>query len=357
MDLPAKLYKYRSLATVESRERNRAILREHQIWFARASSFNDPFDCNFDVPSDLSDEVWSQRLGAMGDSVRGRVRGAMDRFREAARRYNEQHADDVAEPNDLLDRLRVGVLKYNKRAASRAPAAQAATPTPEEPAAKGWTIEVKRDGKRVTLAEAFNPIERRRVQDIKAALDQQVGVLTLSRTPKDILLWAHYAGGHDGICLEFDVQALDGAFPHLGAVHYSKKYLEVAREWVNLLQIVRIDRQQRGAADLLRLALEVGAMEAQRDTSERHVLDVARQWFFTKSRHWSYEREWRSIAAETGLRSFPAAALRSVTVGLVRQQENLAFVRECIKDRSPRPRLRVVEKVAGEFRLRLCNAD
>lgn len=84
-----------------------------------------------------------------------------------------------------------------------------------------------------------------------------IGICCFSEINNDILMWAHYANGHRGFCLEFDARA----FPIISAkqVVYSKVF-----PLFNFVEI--IDE----AKPTYRLIL-------------------------TKSEHWNYEKEWRVI--------------------------------------------------------------
>jgi hypothetical protein len=67
MCIPSRLYKYRSL-TGESRERTRRAIVDTEVYFARRTQFNDPFDCRLNVRGELSDELRRQ-MDAKTDSA------------------------------------------------------------------------------------------------------------------------------------------------------------------------------------------------------------------------------------------------------------------------------------------------
>jgi hypothetical protein len=84
----------------------------------------------------------------------------------------------------------------------------------------------------------------------------RVGVMCLSEFHDDVLMWAHYADAHRGVCLVFD--PADPFFATAQPVRY-----QTERPQVNPLV-----------------------------HSPEQMLDAA---MFTKSEHWSYEREWRIL--------------------------------------------------------------
>jgi Protein of unknown function (DUF2971) len=52
MNIPSYLYKYRSLRTKADKEHTSRILTHNEIYFAKCSEFNDPFDCRFHISVD-----------------------------------------------------------------------------------------------------------------------------------------------------------------------------------------------------------------------------------------------------------------------------------------------------------------
>jgi hypothetical protein len=50
------------------------------------------------------------------------------------------------------------------------------------------------------------------------------GVACFSEDPRGLLLWAHYAGGHTGICLQFDVTEDPGVLMISHRVKYRKEF-------------------------------------------------------------------------------------------------------------------------------------
>ena len=49
MNIPKYLYKYRSMHTKKDREHTLRILTHNEIYFAKCTEFNDPFDCNLHI--------------------------------------------------------------------------------------------------------------------------------------------------------------------------------------------------------------------------------------------------------------------------------------------------------------------
>ncbi len=117
----------------------------------------------------------------------------------------------------------------------------------------------------------------------------KVGVMCLSEVHDDILMWAHYADSHRGVCLVFDPS--EPFFAKAQPVHYRDD-----RPHVNPL----IHTQDQ-------------------------MLDAA---MFTKSNHWKYEREWRILQYRKGdgVYTIPSRALVQVVLGAEISAENEAKV-------------------------------
>jgi hypothetical protein len=105
-------------------------------------------------------------------------------------------------------------------------------------------------------AKAENANERDRFQFVKDGLAKNCGLLCFSKDWKNPVQWSHYADGHRGLCLGFDVPT-----DRLTRVQYIPK---------------RIDPNME--------ALEAGGSDAQEEM---------RRLLTTKYSHWRYEREVR----------------------------------------------------------------
>jgi hypothetical protein len=126
-------------------ERLRATLVDHQLWFARPIEFNDPFDCAPAVNTTLTDE------GLIATAI------------------------SVADRRTRDDPEHVG-------AAMRAELIKNALEAP-----KDWV--------------AIQAAAKKLMADIRG----EIGVLSLSAKPDDVLMWSHYGESHTGICLRFRV--------------------------------------------------------------------------------------------------------------------------------------------------------
>ncbi len=94
------------------------------------------------------------------------------------------------------------------------------------------------------------------------------GVFSLAEKWDCPLMWSHYADQHRGLCIEYDTVH----HPNLVAVDYDRP-------------------RSIKASDLVAWKLH-GSAEAERD--------ILKTYFYTKSKEWKYEQEWRDIRPSSG---------------------------------------------------------
>lgn len=179
-------------------------LKSRTLWFAAPGDFNDPFDCACATADEALD-------------VEG-TRSLLERYR----------SEGQADAKELLDAL---------------------------------------DADRSYASELTDGFKRTFRDSISSGMREYVatrGVACLSAVPSDILMWAHYADGHRGFCLEFSTQA--EPFSRARPVRY---------------------QDQASRIDPLKLIA--------RDSSEG---DLVEKLMLVKFSSWSYECEWRVLHAK-----------------------------------------------------------
>jgi hypothetical protein len=177
-------------------------------------------------------------------------------------------------------------------------------------------------------------------------IDDSIGVLTLSQLCDHILLWAHYADSHRGICLEFDVA--NANFERLCPVRYTNdcpRFDEV----VETIGVHHLDRERTGL--LANVAYKAATHELPRDA----ICYWTGRWLYSKSPNWSYEDEWRSVMPGPGLWSFPSHALTGVIIGAA-QDDELAELRDTLQRRPPIGLYRAVRR-QGVYGLDIVSID
>lgn len=174
----------------------------------------------------------------------------------------------------------------------------------------------------------------RYVESIVNKVVENIGVLCFVERPDNLLMWAHYADAHKGVCLEFDTS--EWLFRLAGKVSYSQTYPIV-------------------------------------DTASQSPSHLADTIFLTKSAEWAYEQEWR-IVSQPGLSSLdltvqaladaligpgvhhmPLHLLRRIIFGVNASPENVALVRRWVREANLSVSFARCQIVPGEFRLKILN--
>lgn len=252
-ELPSKLYKYRNTGKYTEK-----IFKDRCLYFAAPNSFNDPFDCSFYVL----------------------IEGAKD----------EAIIESTAW---TLIRERLPDLPPDEQ------------------------IQGAKDVRKRLLETRDDDFRKINVAKLSEETNERVGILCATEVCDDILMWAHYADCHRGICLEFSTTSdpLNTAQP----VEYSHKYPAL-----NLYDIVT-----------------------------KAGLRAAAPWMLRKADHWSYEREWRVLDFTNGPgeRSFPAACLTGVILGCRFLPAEEAKIRQWIDDWPSEVALYRAKQSNSSFRL------
>lgn len=138
-----------------------------------------------------------------------------------------------------------------------------------------------------------------------------LGVLSLAANSTDLLLWAHYAAGHSGLCLQFRATSDAPFFGRAQPVAYSTAYPQV---------------------------------DPVLDSPD-HLVEAL---ILTKASAWAYEEEWRIIDHQTcpGLKTFPAELLVGVILGATMRPDDRQYVAGLLEKRLQPVRL--YEAVVGE---------
>ncbi len=232
-------------------ERVSRIFTHNELWFSRSRDFNDPFDCKFQLSYDSTDK---QKKDYLGKTFGGKNPGGSNR---SSRRF--------------WARQNIGVF--------------------DEP-----------DFKR-GMEEGLDEIIA------------GIGIYSLSKVCDDLLMWAHYASAHTGLCIEFrDLGFISRALE----VTYSNQYPTLNR-----------------------------IIEGDLACQEKMLL--------TKSSHWKYEEEWRIIDYEDGpgVKSFPGQLLTGVIFGCRMSKDHEHLVREWCKDRDPRVTFQRMQQAPTSYELEI----
>ncbi len=153
----------------------------------------------------------------------------------------------------------------------------------------------KREARKRALM-LWKELEQKNGKDFLRWLDNDTGVISFSEVNNDILMWSHYAGGHNGLCIEFRCNndyCID-FFASILRVHYQK----------NLPSINFYT------------------------TPEEEKLKA---FILTKSDHWSYEKEWRIIIPDnTKYIPLPPRVISAIYFGCKISEENRNEILRCV---------------------------
>ncbi|MPW11343.1 DUF2971 domain-containing protein [Paraburkholderia sp. CNPSo 3155] len=155
-------------------------------------------------------------------------------------------------------------------------------------------VKHRRDLHRDMLDRERAQLRTQRAYDKNA---NEYGIYSMAETPRSLLMWAHYAESHTGVCLGFYVPADPDVFVHALPVCYSDSYPTI--EWTDF------DRSN------------------------------AIQSLLSKSKEWEYEQECRILQAHSARQKLPfaQAALATIIFGARCSDESEHLVMDLLKRR------------------------
>ena len=157
--------------------------------------------------------------------------------------------------------------------------------------------------------------------DVTRMLSKQIGVCCLTRSSSNILMWSHYADEHKGFCLEFEATDFTPMFGAAQEVKYAEGFPTV--DFFNTPHDAQVD--------LI---------------------------FLTKYSGWQYEEEYRIIdhTSGSGLHSYRAELLKSVTFGLRMPDSEKTRIRKWIEKREVEVKLYQASIDDRDFKITLADA-
>jgi hypothetical protein len=152
-------------------------------------------------------------------------------------------------------------------------------------------------------------------RNLQMAVDR-AGVLSLSASDRNVLLWSHYSAGHSGLCLKFLATDSTPLFGEAQPVQYSPEYPNV------LLQ----------------------------DPPEKQV----ESFLLTKALDWEYEKEWRIIDTDSsGEKVFPEELLVGVILGSCMLAEEKDYIVNLVRQRKYPVKIYQASVNKGSFSLNI----
>lgn len=137
----------------------------------------------------------------------------------------------------------------------------------------------------IYASEAANQIEKGKVYDVlKEAIEialQNIGYYCMTSRPDNLLMWAHYADCHRGVCLKFDILEDIDSFLIPAPIEYNSEYINF-------------------------------------DVLDSDITKLIRR----KSCDWAYEQEYRIIKPDFhGLKKVKRSALKEIIFGCRTSEE------------------------------------
>lgn len=127
-------------------------------------------------------------------------------------------------------------------------------------------------------------------------------VVCFSRTKDNSLMWSHYAGGHNGICVEFDLKkkSLDTCEIRLMYVSRNVNYTGPNTRVEYVEEVRRVEyglRPRLNFFDFLPAIYESNDIDLKTISKDRwrHYANRVSTLYLNKGLHWKYEREWRLV--------------------------------------------------------------
>jgi hypothetical protein len=285
-----QLYKYRAI-----NDRLFRFLERPEHYFASPSSFNDPYEFDLDA-LELPGESSADRARAFVSSVTRNLKKVQFRQMQESVRWQ-----DLEQKERTSMVARNAIQLYDRRARILAGTLAA---LPSSPDAISDT----------DLQEVW--------RHLKLRLMETYGVLSLSASPSNMLMWSHYADSHKGVCLQFDTSIT----PVPGWKRYEYRPVQY--------------RQSRGV-----------------DVLAHDIDECIQQLIFSKGSDWSYEEEHRLVTLRgPGLQRTRHDAFTGIIIGARAKEHKLyaefmeAVARHQARRRSIRKaRIGRANKVVGEY--------
>ena len=184
-----------------------------------------------------------------------------------------------------------------------------------------------------SLSQSMEDHKRKFLEDIS-----ELGILSLSERKDDLLMWAHYAAGHTGYCLEFDKKKLE---EWVTSIRETKKFIKLEKVIYN------------ESYPTLKDYMEYVSRGPGSSLDELFLL--------RKSSHWEYEKEWRIIISidvkdpNSQRYQFPEEMLTGVILGLKSDHETI--IRDHLKTWRQKPKLYYAYKDENKYAVYIKEAD
>lgn len=136
------------------------------------------------------------------------------------------------------------------------------------------------------IAEFMNSIR-------KEILENGYNFASLSETYDNILLWSHYCQSHTGFVVAIEIDENDS---HVQKVSYDNELPDFDIEWYFSFKEKELDEKK--------------------DKTDLKEIDYLLKDFAIKSKHWSYENEWRVCRRKSGYKRYHPEKVKAIYFGI-----------------------------------------
>jgi hypothetical protein len=165
-------------------------------------------------------------------------------------------------------------------------------------------------------------------------------VCCFSQTINETLLWAHYADGHKGVCLEYTFAGTD--FAQGGNGNFKVGMMD------------NVEYKPQRLTELL-LSTPLDELDISNGPeNEKFKVELVRRYIFTKSTEWQYEKESRFMRGQSGLYKpdIDRPLITKICFGLRTPPEDIALITKLASNYSTGTRFTQMVKDGAEFEFR-----
>ena len=326
-----KLYRYRPLSEVLFKE-----LRYCEIYFASPQELTDPLDMNGRLNFFSSGQ---EKIRALARFIAKRMFGTL--FSSGGRgSEKEKAAVYLLHSNDLEQHISVEFSRCKGGVVTKSQLFEILLTFVRDNGA------IDKDAKALLEATTFTLLDEIFLQFLSNS-----SVACFSKNWSNFLMWSHYASGHSGICLEFEVE-LDpvnsdlGRFPLVSDKPIDGKFIEWAMD-VEAVQY-KAELSRLDFYNYLRIFGNVGDIDLLHlSKSYWHpYAEGIKTMFLEKLRPWRDEEEWRIVNVsfrkelpEERLFKFNHEALTGVYFGAKASRSTKARVQKTLETKTGNPTL------------------
>lgn len=286
------VYKYRQASELTDK-----IFTTGKVWLSAPSALNDPFEAEIDLQKNS--------FGSPEDMQTAQVQAFLDAARRQRKAGKSFYGLSKQATYSLIERFK------NLRDSQAAYGAYSSF---------------------VEKKTGLPPLDPNITYSAIPGQIASLGIFSLSETPDNSLMWAHYGGSHEGICLGFEVT--DGSAladsTHCLHVTYSDDTLTIN-------DVIAME---------LQMAEQISG-KARKPGTALLSHPMIQTTIATKGLEWSYEREWRYVEFASGEHDWPAPIVE-ITFGLKCSAESREHYTDLVKKFVPNDvRLFEIVKIEG----------